>query len=107
MNKVFSKLNSNEFFGTSFHFGYVKGTAEEISKVLGPCEDSYDDNTCREWDRKVNGIVFTIYDYKEYKDISDSDVIEYHIGTKTDKETERVVNILKDCGLNAYIMKFF
>lgn len=70
--------------GTSFHGTVIKTTVEKLKQVCG--EPRYVDNSGTD---KVNfdwvmetedGDVFTIYDWKEYRPISETELIEFHIG---------------------------
>ena len=106
MNKNFSSVDFSEISGTSFHDGYVKGSANEISKILGNYVGGDEDKVYRNWKLKVNNTIFAVYDWKEGI-TSEDDVLEYHIGTFTSEDTERVVEILKEAGLDAYINKFY
>jgi len=45
--------------------------------------------------------VFSIYDYKEYHNVDDDEVIHYHVGTRTTDDTLYVLEKLKKAGLNA------
>ena len=101
--KEFLSASLPEIYGTSFHYGYVKATANQIAGVLGETDGYSDHKTQREWCCKVDGVVFTIYDYCEGRAIYPYEVIEYHIGTKSEADTRAIVEILKEHGLNAYI----
>lgn len=91
--------------GTSYHKGVIIATASEISKVLGKPSDGDNYKTLFEWDRECNGLVFSVYDYcafnipyiKEmnYISLASRTRLEYHIGTKTEEETKKIVDVLK------------
>ena len=106
MENKFSTVDFTSLSGTSFHFGYVYDTAEHIDSVLGNHELCSDDKTFYEWSKKVNDIVFSVYDYKYYKRPAYNEKVIYHIGTMTKEDTENIVNVLKEAGLNAY-KKFY
>ena len=38
--------------------------------------------------------VLKIYDWKEYRDFSDNEIIEWHIGTHTKEESVKIKNII-------------
>jgi hypothetical protein len=70
--------------GTSFHNVMIKTTIGELVRVLG--EPTYQQNT---GDDKVNvewicetiyGDVVTIYDWKEYRSLSENEEILFHLG---------------------------
>lgn len=70
--------------GTSFHGTVIKTTVEKLRQVCG--EPSYENNTGRDkanfdWVLETeDGDVFTIYDWKEYRSIDETELIEFHIG---------------------------
>lgn len=77
--------------GTSFHGTVIVCSANELKTVLG--EPTYEDNTGEdkvnlEWVCETeNGKVFTVYDWKEYRPISEDEEIEWHIGGHNQKDT--------------------
>lgn len=104
-NIKFEDANILEVRGTSSYRGYVKTTANALSKVLGSPMSGDGDKTTFEWDKKYGSVVFTIYDYKEYAGIAKNTEVEYHIGTKCPEDTGIVVGLLISLGFNAYIEK--
>ena len=75
---------SNNTSGTSFHGVTLTVTPQKLIDVLG--EPDFFDNDGQD---KVNmeynletedGIVFTIYDWKEYRPLQMDEKIEFHIG---------------------------
>lgn len=104
-NIQFTDADFREVAGTSSYRGYVKTTANALSKVLGSPMSGDFDKTIFEWHKKYGSIVFTIYDYKEYAGISKKTEVEYHIGTKCPEDTGLIVGILVGLGFNAYIEK--
>ena len=101
----FTDASFREIVGTSSYRGYVKTTANALSKVLGSPRSGDGDKTTFEWYKKYGSVVFTIYDYKEYAGIRKNTVFEYHIGTKCPEDTGIIVEMLKGLGLDAYIEK--
>lgn len=102
MHKNF-KNNTTGVYSTSYYLGVILASANEISKVLGKGVFYNTFDTKREWHRMTaDGIPFAIYDYKEYRKINASDVIEYHIGARSEMESKKVVKMLKEAGLNSY-----
>ena len=79
--------------GTSFHDSVIRCSVETLRKVLG--EPTYDDNSGDdkvnyEWEIETsNGDVFTVYDWKEYRPLNDTDIIEWHIGGHNGNVTEK------------------
>ena len=80
MEKTFKSTS-----GTSFQNVTFEASINQLIKILG--EPTEEDNTGEdkvnfEWDMETDeGNVFTIYDWKEYRKISDIEVIEWHIGS--------------------------
>lgn len=70
--------------GTSFHGVEFTATVRDMKEVLGaPWYESNDgrDKVNMEWVFETeNGQVFTIYDWKEYRKLNDTDTINWHIG---------------------------
>lgn len=79
-----AKLTTKKSGGTSFHDVVLTTTVEKLRKVLGnPQYESNDgrdesnfDWTCETKSKKI----FTIYDWKHYRPIKETDEIEFHIG---------------------------
>ena len=81
--------------GTSFHDTVLKCSVNDLIAIFG--EPTREDNT---GDDKVNfewiceteeGDVFTVYDWKEYRPISKTETIEWHIGGMSSRVTERAL----------------
>lgn len=70
--------------GTSFHNTTLVATINDLKKVLG--EPTYSDNTGDdkvnyEWEGETeSGKVFTVYDWKEYHPLSNTEDVRWHIG---------------------------
>ena len=64
-NIQFKDVTFHEVIGTSSYRGYVRASANELSKVLGYPASGDGDKTTFEWYKKYGSIIFTIYDYKE------------------------------------------
>ena len=90
-------LEKTEYFGSSsFHGQTFFASVDDIKAVFG--EESYvsdiSDKSQHEWVlENENGEIVNIYDWKEYRRYSNSDVIEWHIGTL---KSETSVNALKE-----------
>ena len=86
--------------GTSFHDSVIKCSVETLRKVLG--EPTYDDNrgddkVNYEWEMETStGEVFTVYDWKEYRSLDDTDVIEWHIGGNSKRVTEQAKKEIRE-----------
>jgi len=79
------KKTNSSTDGTSFQGVTIFASVQDLTRVFG--EPTIQDNTGEdkvnfEWDMETDeGNVFTIYDWKEYRKISDIEVIEWHIGS--------------------------
>ena len=79
-----AKKSSLRNQGTSFHGHEIVCTPKDLKQILG--EPTYEQNYGKD---KVNlewvcetedGEVFTIYDWKEYRTISEDEDIQWHLG---------------------------
>lgn len=70
--------------GSSFHGHTVNASKEDLEKVCGEVmysDDDTDEKVQNEWEmQSEDGTPFTIYDWKEYREYSDTEKIEWHIG---------------------------
>ncbi len=86
----------NEVSGTSFHGQTLTATAEELIRVFGPPtidQNGEGDKTNLEWFMKTSdGVVFTVYDWKEYRKILLDEPIEWYIGTYERDDSNIVYN---------------
>lgn len=79
--------------GTSFFGATINATVSQLVEALGPAD--YSDNggggkTNFDWWRKTQGgIVFTVYDYKEYRELRANEVVNWHIGGFDKASTEQ------------------
>jgi hypothetical protein len=70
--------------GTSFQGVTIKASVQDLTRALGEPDNNNtgEDKVNFVWDMETEeGDVFTIYDWKEYRKISDIEVIEWHIGS--------------------------
>ena len=96
MKAIEIKHNSS-VYGTSFHGSTFKATANELRKLFGN-EDCIGDKYCKvQYDWDIEGKMddgktyeFSVYDWKEYRDYSDDEVIEWHIGGSSNELTDAV-----------------
>jgi len=90
--------------GTSFHDTTIKSSVSTLTKILG--EPHYsgndgNDKTNFEWQMETdNGDVFTVYDWKEYRPLNESEIIEWHIGGINKNITETAVREIMDAMVN-------
>ena len=101
MAKVIKLRDTDRIYNTSFHNGKIYASFEELEEKLG-VEAHYegDSKVSYEMDCEVDGIAFTIYDWKEGA-ISKADKAYLHIGTDSVLNTLKVCDILeKEYGLS-------
>jgi hypothetical protein len=84
------KPTNKSLSGTSSFYQTVETTIEKLIQAIGqPTYDGrgkgYDadaDKTQVEWDLETStGEVISLYDYKEYKWLSNNEVVKFHIGS--------------------------
>jgi hypothetical protein len=79
--------------GTSFYNTTVTATVEQLRRILGEpvCEgNDGKDKTNFEWEMETSdGDVFTVYDWKEYRELSETEKIKWHIGGFNGNVTEQ------------------
>jgi hypothetical protein len=82
--------------GTSFHNHTFTATVDDLRNVLGqPKFESNDgqDKCNFDWIMETeDGTVFTVYDWKEYRQLAEDEVIEWHIGGRSGADTEKALN---------------
>lgn len=81
----------SKIYGTSF-FGYeVRATMDQLEKVFGfaPEGPSADGKVEAEWDLETEYGVFSVYSWKEYREISGDEEIYWHIGGRNGDLCER------------------
>jgi hypothetical protein len=104
MAKVINLKDDDErIYGTSFHGDVVTASANSISRKLGiPFHDyGYDgDKVTHEFDFEIDGIVATLYDWKEYHEVGNDEVVEFHIGARTAEESHKVASTLRSYNLS-------
>jgi hypothetical protein len=90
-----AKLTSNprRTLGIAFYGHTLYCSYNDLVEILG--EPQYNNNTSRrdntnyEWEciTDAEDVIFTIYDWKEYRQISKDEKIEWHIGAHTDMKS--------------------
>ena len=78
------KLSEQWADGTSFHNQTITCTYNQLVQAIGEPQmedNSGEDKVNFEWTCETDsGILFTIYDWKEYRSIRPNERIEWHIG---------------------------
>ena len=94
------KTTSKEVDGTSFHETTINCSVATLRKVLGEPEYEPNDGEDKinfEWVLETDsGDVFTVYDWKEYRSLSESDMIEWHIGGRNRTSTEQAKSEIRE-----------
>jgi len=78
------KLSDKTSAGTSFHGHTITATYKQLVEVLGKPQHTQNDGrdkTNFDWVCETKeGVLFTVYDWKEYRKIKLNEKIEWHIG---------------------------
>ena len=86
---------TKKFGSASFHDIVINTTVADLKRVCGEPSHEQNDGSDKvnfEWEMETNsGKVFTIYDWKEYKRIKETAIIEFHIGGATKQVTEEAL----------------
>jgi hypothetical protein len=96
------KTTKKSMNGTSFHNTVITATVEQLRQILGEpvCEQNDgEDKVNFEWEMETkSGAPFTVYDWKEYRQIDEDEEIEWHIGghsfIDTEEAAEEIMNKL-------------
>lgn len=77
--------------GTSFHGTTIRFNTNELKSVLGePVTGGVEDKITREWEGETDaGDVFTVYDWKEYREFGNDETVSWHIGGHSRMATEQ------------------
>lgn len=86
------KKTTNSSIGTSFFNETIRTSVQNLKRILGePTYDSNDgtDKVNFEWVcENSKGNTVTIYDWKNYRQINEKELIEWHIGGFNKNATE-------------------
>jgi hypothetical protein len=90
-NKMITVHELQQDGGTSF-FNYTISTSiNRLTELFGEAMEIFtdiDDKVQYEWVLETSeGTVFTIYDWKEYRELSMFETIEFHIGSHSPRES--------------------
>jgi hypothetical protein len=87
------KLSEKSSGGTSFHGHTITATYNQLVEVLGKPQQSQNDGSDKtnfDWTCETDeGIVFTVYDWKEYRRIKPNEKIDWHIGANTPTDSSQ------------------
>jgi len=83
---MIKRLENYSMNGTSFHGHHFFATKDDLEKVCGKVmytDGDIKEKTQNEWEMATeDGVHFTIYDWKEYREYNRDEMIEWHIGTE-------------------------
>jgi hypothetical protein len=95
----FEQIQGSQAIGTSWHGAVVKASVRELTDILGePSCATNDgaDKTNFEWCMQtMDGDVFTVYDWKEYRVLDLDETIEWHIGGHSPGVTSVVADLIR------------
>jgi hypothetical protein len=82
--KIKMKATRKSSEGTSFFNHTIQASVSDLRQILGlPVYDKNDgeDKVNFEWVMETkDGDVFTVYDWKEYRELKETDIVGWHIG---------------------------
>ena len=96
-------LTDKDASGTSFHNVTIKTSLSKLREILGDPQ-----HECNTGEDKTNidyiceledGTVFTIYDWKMYRQIGEDEILRFHIGTLNELDAFKVKIQLHKNGL--------
>lgn len=88
---------TTDFYPTSFHGDTIESTVNILTERFGPSEVGDLVKVQYEWSLIYNNeIPFTLYDWKEYREIEPDELIEFHIGARNKEESKLIYNILNN-----------
>ena len=83
------KRTNKSACGTSFWATTIRTTVNTLERVLGESSKYDDGKTTHEWTMETKlGDVFTVYDWKEHRELNKLESIEFHIGGNSSAITE-------------------
>ena len=96
--------NTNLIAGTSFFGTTFPATVVQLIEAIGQPTfetNTGNDKTNFEWNMELeDGIVFSVYDWKEYRSIGLHEVIDWHIGGKNGDNTVKALEQLSKLIIN-------
>ena len=86
--------------GTSFHDTTFTATVADLRKILGEpqCEQNDGRDKCNfDWTMETeDGTIFTVYDWKYYRELEEDEEVEWHIGGHSEADTEKALNEIEE-----------
>jgi hypothetical protein len=81
--------------GTSWHGTIISATKDQIEKVLGPSLWGCNKSNCNWVAETESGHLFTVYDWKLYREIRPGEIVDWHIGGFNKESEERGLESLR------------
>ena len=95
--------NLKNWSGTSFFDITVECTVNKLKDLFGEADEhieDIDEKSQYNWNLQTDkGAFFCIYDWKEYRELDEDEIIEWHVGHKK-QDMEEVNNCLKQLNLH-------
>ena len=92
------KLSDKSSAGTSFHGDTITASYNQLVEVLGKPQRAQNDGSDKsnfDWVLETEeGVLFTVYDWKEYQRIKPNERIEWHIGANNASDSGRAYSEL-------------
>ena len=80
------KKTKKSIDGTFFHGTTINATLAEMREILGePCSTGNDKSNFNWFMETEGGEVFTVYDWKYYRSLVETEKVDWHIGAHTTK----------------------
>lgn len=92
------RVATSLFDGTSWHGTTLMASRKTLCDLLGQPHSfgDVDDKVQYEWFLETStGVPFTIYDWKEYRELAEHDTVEWHIGGHSREDTILAVKDLR------------
>jgi hypothetical protein len=107
---MIKKIDPKFSEGTSFWGGYIRATYNQLCEAFGEPQESDRQSI---WEKVQVGwtlgtsnpeIPFTIYDWKEYREWEDTEVLSWHVGSFTQEDTgAALVEVWKETQLPVHL----
>ena len=99
MNTI-TKAKQENWISTSFHFDTIVATPNKLIELLGePTYDTNDgaDKVNLEWELTLDdGTFFTLYDWKQYRELQPNGTYTFHIGAKDQDDSQKAHSAVQE-----------
>lgn len=100
------KQTQKDSNNTSFHGHVIKCRLADLRTILGQPEYENNDGSDKvnfDWTMETeSGLVFTVYDWKQYRRVSEEEIIAWHIGGKSEISTSLALVEITSALTNLY-----